>query len=101
MEAFAWLSAVMTLVVEKFCEFVLQILVLVGVKEIKPEAKAITVVLVTVIACFAFSLDVFPLLGVPLVFPWLGKVFTGLLIGAGADLYHLAKERVLVPKVKA
>jgi hypothetical protein len=101
MELFASVSGLLMLIVEKLCEFVFQILALVGVKEIKPEAKAIAVTLFSVVMSFLLQLDVFPLLGMAFVFPWLGPLFTGLLVGAGADLYHIGKERILKPTVSA
>ncbi len=101
LEQFTFVSAVLMAIVEKLCEFILQGLLLVGVKDVKPEAKAMAVAILTVVGCFLLQINVFPLLGVTFVLPWLGTLFTGLLVGTGADILHIAKERLLAPKVKA
>lgn len=93
----------LTLIAEKACEFILQGLKLVGVKEIKPEAKAMAVVVFTAFFCVLLNLDALPLAGVVFKypFPWIGPLFTGILVGAGADILHVGKERFLKPSVQA
>lgn len=98
------LISVLSLVVERFCEFLYQLISLIFSKvgAINSAWKPLIVFVLSVVGCLLLSLDAFPAMGLYFAypFPWIGSLMTGILVGSGADLLHLAKNK-LEPMVKA
>jgi hypothetical protein len=97
------LIGILSAIVEKLNEWIFQILANVGLATDKLKAwKPTLVFFFSVLACILLSLDVLPALGIYFVYPlpWLGYALTGVLVGGGADILHITKNK-LDPQVKA
>jgi len=91
---------VLSAVIEAICETVFRILVNLGIKDLAAAWKPVLVMILSVVGCMGLSIDMLVQVGVVFAYPWVGALFTGFLVGGGADILHLVKNGAN-PTVKA
>jgi len=87
----AVLLSVVSVVIEAISETIFRILDNVGLGGMKPAWKPVLVMILSVVGCIGLGIDILGSAGMIFVYPWIGPMLTGFLVGGGADIYHLLK----------
>ena len=54
----------------------------------KINISAIGVLVLSIIVCLLTSIDIFPIVGVTMMVPYIGSVFTGIIVSRGANFVN-------------
>lgn len=58
------------------------------IKNKKPNVSMIVVLILSIIVCLAFSIDIFAVVGLKSSIPYIGSILTGIVVSRGANVVN-------------
>lgn len=93
------LILVLAITVEALIQYSKTILEMLEKKQYKTFATQLAAILVSVFICFAAGVDLFALVGISFMVPWLGTLLTGIVVSRGSNYTSDFIKRLQTPDI--